>query len=115
MQLEVHNQKLEKLLNNPDKLITKIGLDMTKMLKRRLNEMKAAPNFKDYINYGLGKPHALTGNLDKMYGINLNKNYRLIVEPLVSVLNDENLKECKNINIKGVVDYHDGKNEWLIP
>ena len=24
-------------------------------------------------------------------------------------------KECKKIDIKGVVDYHDGKCEWLIP
>ena len=115
MQLEVHNPKLEKILNEPNKLIRKIGLEMTRTLKRRFSEMKASPNFKEYINYGIGKPHPLTGNLDKLYGINLNKNYRLIVEPLVEELNDENLKECKKINIKVVVDYHDGKIEWLIP
>lgn len=115
LQLEVHNQKLEKLLNDSNKLIRKIGLEMAKMVKKRFNEMKASPNFKEYVSYGLGKPHPLTGNLDKLYGIHLNKNYRLIVEPLVGVLDDINLEECKNVNIKGVVDYHDGKIEWLIP
>lgn len=115
MQLEVHDPKLEKLLNDSNALIRKIGLEMVKMLKKRFNEMKASPNFKEYVSYGLGKPHPLKGNLDKLYGIHLNKNYRLIVEPLVEEINDINLKECKNINIKGVVDYHDGKLEWLIP
>ncbi len=115
MQLEVQDHKLEKLLNNPDKLIRKIGLDMAKILKRRFNEMKASLNFKDYLSYGLGHPHPLVGNLDKLYGIHLTKNYRLIVEPLVEELNELNLENCKNVNIKGVVDYHDGKCEWLIP
>ncbi len=115
MQLEVHNQKLEKLLNDSNKLIRRIGLEMTRMVKKRFNEMKASPNFKEYLSYGLGKPHPLTGNLEKLYGIHLSKNYRLIVEPLVEVSDEINLKECKKVNIKGVVDYHDGKIEWLIP
>lgn len=115
MQLEVQDQKLEKILNDSDKLIRKVGIEMAKMMKRRFNEMKSSPNFKEYVGYGLGKPHPLTGNLDKLYGIHLNKNYRLIVEPLVDRLDDINLRECKNVNIKGVADYHDGKLEWLIP
>lgn len=88
---------------------------MAKMLKRRFNEMKSSSNFREYISYELGKPHPLTGNLDKLYGIHLNGNYRLIVEPLIAKLDDTSLKECKNVNIKGVVKYHDGKVEWIIP
>ena len=37
MQLELHNQKLEKLLNNQNKLVRKIGLEMSRMIKRRFN------------------------------------------------------------------------------
>ena len=44
-----------------------------------------------------------------------NKNYRLIVEPLSDTLDDDSLRKCKKINLKGVADYHDGKCEWLIP
>lgn len=115
LKLEVQDKNLEKLLNDSNKLIRKIGLEMTKMIKKRFNEMQSSPNFKEYVSYGLGKPHPLTGNLNKLYGIHLNKNYRLIVEPLVEIFNDINLKKCKNVNIKGVVNYHDGKMEWLIP
>lgn len=117
MQLEVHDQKLKKILNKPDKLIKILGLDMARTFQRCLNEMMSMPNFLEYVNSGLGKPHCLIGNLKGLYGINLNKNYRLIVEPLVLEINDISLKNCKNINIniKGVVDYHGNKIEWLIP
>ena len=115
MQLEVKDPKVKKIIEDADKLIKKVGLEMARMVKKRINEMKASPNFKEYLNYGLGKPHPLSGNLNNLYGIHLNKNYRLIVEPLIQKLDDEGLKACKKVNIKGVVEYHDGKNEWLIP
>ena len=115
MQLLIQDIKAKKIIEDGDRLVRKIGLEMARMVKKRMNEMQAATNFKDYLDYGLGKPHPLSGNLDKLYGIHLNKNYRLIVEPLSNRLDDVGLKECKNINIKGVVEYHDGKNEWLIP
>ena len=30
-------------------------------------------------------------------------------------LDDDSLRKCKKVNLKGVADYHDGKCEWLIP
>ena len=115
MQPEIENQKLEKILNDSKKLIKEVGIDMAKMIKRRLNEMKASPNFKAYLDYNIGNPHLLTGNFSGCYGISLSKNYRLIVEPKVNNNTVEELKECKIVNIKGVVDYHGKKDEWLIP
>lgn len=88
---------------------------MARVIHRRFNELKATTNFKEYLNNGIGKPHPLTGDLDNLYGISLNKNYRLIVEPLIGGLDDDSLRECKKIDIKGVIDYHDGKHNWLIP
>ena len=84
MQPEIENQKLEKILNDSKKLIKEVGIDMAKMIKRRLNEMKASPNFKAYLDYNIGNPHLLTGNFSGCYGISLSKNYRLIVEPKVN-------------------------------
>ena len=115
MDLKVHNNKVAKIINDPKEVQKKIGLEMAKTLKRRFNELKASSNFKEYLDMGIGKPHSLLGELNKCYGISINKNYRLIVEPLVESLDIESLKECQNINIKGVVEYHAGKYEWLIP
>ena len=115
MVLEAHDKKVEKILNDSNRILKKIGLDKAKMLKLRLNQLQASNNFKEFLDMGLGKPHPLTGNLDKLYSINITANYRLVVEPLVEMLDNESLKKCRNINIKGVMDYHAGKCEWIIP
>lgn len=115
MQLEINDNKLKKLINDPNKLIKKVGLEVARKIHQRFNELRATSNFKEYLDNSIGKPHPLTGNLDKLFGISLNRNYRLIVEPMVNSLDDKSLRECKKINIKGVMDYHDGKYVWLIP
>ena len=53
--------------------------------------------FKEFLDIGLGDPHPLVGNLDNLYGIKINKNYRLIVEPLSDKLDDESLKSVKKL------------------
>lgn len=115
MQLEINDNRLKKLINDPNKLIKKVGREVARKIHQRFNELRATSNFKEYLDNGIGKPHPLTGNLDKLFGISLNRNYRLIVEPMVNSLDDKSLRECKRINIKGVMDYHDGKYVWLIP
>ena len=47
--------------------------------------------------------------------ISIIANYRIVVEPLDTELDIESLKNCKILNVKGVLDYHGGKNEWIIP
>lgn len=115
MQLEINDNRLKKIINDPNKLIKKVGLEMAKKMHQRFNELRASSNFKQYLDNGIGRPHPLTGNLYNLFGISLNKNYRLIVEPLIDGLDVESLHECKKIEIKGVMDYHEGKYVWLIP
>ena len=115
MQLEINDNRLKKIINDPNKLIKKVGLEMAKKMHQRFNELIASSNFKQYLDNGIGRPHPLTVNLYNLFGISLNKNYRLIVEPLIDGLDVESLHECKKIEIKGVMDYHDGKYVWLIP
>ena len=115
LQLEIYNDRLQRLINDPNKLIKKVGLEMVKKIHQRFNELRASSNFKEYLVNGIGKPHPLTGNLDNLFGISLNKNYRLIVEPVVDSLDNKSLCECKKIDVKGVMDYHEGKYVWFIP
>lgn len=115
LQLDINDQKVKKVLMDSKKLIKQVGLEMAKKIYQRFSELESSPNFKAYLDYGIGKPHPLVGNLDNLFGISLTKNYRLIVEPITDRLDDVGLRECKKINIKGVVDYHGGKCEWIIP
>ena len=116
MQLVFLDEKVQKIMCNASMLQRKIGLEFGKKTKQRLNQLEASENFNQYLTkICLGKPHPLKGNLDKYYSISITANYRLIVEPMNSKLDMESLKECKMLNIKGVLEYHVGKNEWIIP
>ncbi len=92
-----------------------IGDDRARATKKRLDQLKAALNFSSYLTTGLGKPHPLYENLKGYYGVTITGNMRLIVKPDAESLEPEALKECKTVVIKGVMDYHGRKNEWLIP
>lgn len=116
MQFEYQDDKVQKILCNAKILQRKVGLEIGKKVKQRMNQLESAENFNQYLTkIGLGKPHPLSGNLDNCYGIHVTANYRIVVEPLETKLDMESLKNCKVLNIKGVLEYHDGKNEWIIP
>ena len=115
MKIVINDKKVNKILNDFDKINKKIGLELTIQYKKRINELMSSNNFKEYLDIGLGNPHPLVGNLDGKFGIKLNKNYRLIVEPVSKSLDVESLIKCDTVELKGVADYHDGKCEWIIP
>ncbi|NLM20145.1 MAG: type II toxin-antitoxin system YoeB family toxin [Peptococcaceae bacterium] len=92
----------------------KIGKDLTRSIKKRFDQLKAAANFDIFLTTGLGKPHPLKGNLKGYYGISVSGNTRLIVKPDVERLDPDSLKKCDSVIIKGVVNYHGYKQEWLI-
>ena len=121
MELEYANSKVEQYFSDLEnvagskKLLQKqIGLDLAKMSKTRMKQLKAAKFFQDYLNNRIGHPHSLEGNLDTYFGVDLNSHIRLIIQPVPPDLSPEALKICKIAKIIGIVDYHGGKNEWLI-
>lgn len=116
MQFVYQDEKVHKILCDAKTLQRKVGLEMGRKIKQRMNQLEAAENFNQYLTkIALGKPHRLEGNLNKYFGISITANYRIVVEPLETELDIESLKNCKVLNIKGVLDYHGGKNEWIIP
>lgn len=115
MRIEYDSKKTEKLFYNFNNIIQKVGLELAQKIKLRFNQIEAANNFQEYLTNGIGNPHHLTGKLKKCYGVSLNKNYRLIVEPKTKNFDLKSLEQCHNIIVKGVIDYHGQKYEWLIP
>ena len=93
----------------------KCGTEMTRQIKKRFDELKAARTFSDYLSLGLGNPHSLTGEFAGCYGISVTGNIRIIVEPICDDLMPESLKACEEVIMKGVADYHGQKVEWFIP
>lgn len=115
MLIEYESETVRKVFNDFNLMKRLIGNDLTRATKNRINQLKASVNFSVYLTTGLGKPHPLYENLKGYYGITITGNIRLIVKPDVESLDHESLKACDTVIVKGVVDYHGKKNEWLIP
>lgn len=116
LQFEFQDEKVQRILCDTKLLQRKVGLEIGKKIKQRMNQLEAANDFNQYLTkLRFGNPHLLEGNLDKCFGISITANYRIIVEPLETKLDIESLKKCEKLRIKGVLDYHGGKNEWIIP
>lgn len=106
---------LSDVANSKNLLQKKIGKDKTVSVKKRKNQIEAAANFKAYLDFHIGNPHSLTGDLKGLYGVDINAHTRLILCPCSKDLSAESLIKCDSIIIKGIVEYHGDKNEWLIP
>ena len=83
--------------------------------KKRKLQIEAATNFMSYLNLRIGKPHCLSGDLSGYYAIDINAHTRLIIKPQSEDLSPEALAKCDAVILKGIIEYHGGKNEWLIP
>lgn len=101
--------------NSKNLLQKKIGKDKTIAVKKRKNQIEAASNFKLYLDTRLGKPHILHGNLEGLYAIEINAHTRMIIKPVAEDLSAEALSKCDKVIIEGIIEYHGGKDEWLIP
>lgn len=97
-------------------LMNYMSKDTVRMLKKRIDYFRSAPNFQWCLNNPIGNFESLIGNYQHKYSIKLDRNYRLIVSPNVSDYSPESLLNCTEYFIEGVVDYHgNGKDNWLIP
>ena len=117
MKLIANNNKVHKFFNNFDKISKKHGIEFAKRLQKRLSELEAVQNIKELFELKLGNPHFLKGQFDSCISISITGNFRLLLETGINQKN-RNVQEVEmleEIEIKGVVDYHGNKNEWIIP
>lgn len=113
--VKYETNQIEKYFNNFSMMTKKIGFELTKLTKKRYDQLKASRVFSVYLSTGLGKPHRLNNNLDGYYGIHLTANFRLIIKPNSESLKMSDLEMCDTVIIKGVEDYHGRKEGLLIP
>ena len=101
--------------NSKNLLQKKVGKERAFAAKKRKLQIEAATNFMSYLNLRIGKPHCLSGDLSGYYAIDINAHTRLIIKPQSEDLSPEALAKCDTVILKGIIEYHGGKNEWLIP
>lgn len=104
MRIHYKTKKLEKILTN-ERLIKKHYTAFYEKLCNRLSELRAANNLKEIPNYPPPRRHKLDGYLDNHWGIDISKNFRVIVRP-IGTFNIENLSTIIEIEIISLEDYH---------
>lgn len=70
----------------------------------RISLLTAADNLGDIPNLPPTRRHKLVGNYANCWGIEIEKNWRMIIQPISLGLNDP--KDIKEIIIIDIVDYH---------
>jgi plasmid maintenance system killer protein len=73
-------RRLEKLCNSDRELVRAFGPQRAKVLRRRLDQLRAAENL-DVMRTLPGRCHELTGDRKGTLSIDLDGPYRLIFEP----------------------------------
>ena len=124
MYVEYEDSKVKRIFedmndvqNSKNLMIKEIGLEMTKAVKKKYNQMIAFSSFSSLLESKIGKIESLKGDKNGSYSLRLTANYRLIVAPSTDNRSVERLRICDTIIIRGVMDYHGqgAKNNWIIP
>lgn len=110
-------EDLNDVKNSNNLMQKEVGLEITKAVKKKYNQMIAFSSFSELLKSRIGKMEPLVGDKEGNYSLHLSANYRLIVAPDTVDRSVEGLKKCDTIVIKGVMDYHGkgAKSNWIIP
>ncbi len=111
MDILFQDRKLEKACNNQSLLIRKYGPVCAKLLRRRLDEFRAADNLEVLRSLPQVRCHELKGNREGTLAVDLDHPYRLIFEPTNNPIprkSDGGLDWTKvtAIRVLTVEDYH---------
>ena len=105
------SKRVEKCFEDYSEMQRYIPLQWVRTIKKHVNHLRAAERFGDFLKLGIGHPEALKGKDAGRYSVHVNGNVRLIIQPDTR---GENVLICEVVEIKGVIDYHGGKESWYI-
>ncbi len=82
MNIRFTSQAFEKLCNANKEMVRKLGPVRAKLLRKRLDQLAAAPNLGMFQNQpALGRCHELSADRSGQLSLDLDGPYRLIIEP----------------------------------
>ncbi|MCC7439964.1 MAG: type II toxin-antitoxin system RelE/ParE family toxin [Armatimonadetes bacterium] len=110
MDIRFANRKLERILNEQKRLAQEYGT-RAKLIRRRLDELRAADSLAVMRTVPGAAFHLLTGDRKGQYAVTVRHPFRMIVIPLhdpVPLRPDGGIDEANVtiIEIQEIVDYH---------
>ena len=109
MNILFKDDKEKEMYQNPDTLRKKFGLQIAKMITKRIQELQAFSSIGELLSSGIGKGHFLKGDYKHCLALSLTGNYRLIVQPFFEDDTDFSVLKTHNLNIVIIIkveDYH---------
>lgn len=104
MEVSYASKKLEKILTN-ERMIKKQYTAFYKKIINRMSEIRAANNLDEIPHIPPPRRHKLEGDYNDCWGIDVSKNFRIILRP-VGNWDETDLKTINKIQILSVEDYH---------
>lgn len=98
------SNRLEKILTN-ERLIKREYNSFYQNVCNRISEIRAATCLEDISNLPPPRRHKLYGNRDSCWGIDVSKNFRIILKP-VGEFDMYNLSTIVEVEIITLEDYH---------
>lgn len=110
MEIQFANRKLERVLNEQKRLVQEYG-SRAKLIRQRLDELRAADSLAVMRTLPSADCHPLTGNRKGQYAVNVGHPFRMVFLPINDPLPEREhggLDEAKVtiIEIQEIVDYH---------
>lgn len=102
MKISYDNKIKKKLVDNAT--IKKCYGKLADKIIIRMSLLVAANSLADIPNLPPTRRHKLVGNYASCWGIEIEKNWRIVVKPILPNLNDP--EDIKEIIIVDIVDYH---------
>lgn len=104
MKIHYSSRKLEKILTN-ERLIFRHYGRMAQKVMNRLSEIRAATSLNDIPSVPPPRRHKLQGEYKNEWGIDVSKNYRVVLEPY-GVFDINNIETITEILIIRIENYH---------
>ncbi|REB04764.1 plasmid maintenance system killer protein [Sporosarcina sp. BI001-red] len=104
MKISYATKKLEKILTN-ERMIKKEYTGFYKKVINRISEIRAANNLDEIPHVPPPRRHKLEGDFNDCWGIDVSKNYRIVVRP-IGDWDESDLKSINEILILTIEDYH---------
>lgn len=104
MNVHYSTNKMKRILTNP-RLMKKHYTKIYDKLGIRLSELRVAESLADISTDPPPRRHKLKGLLKDCWGVNVSRNFRIIVQPH-GEYNEYDINTIKEIIIKDIEDYH---------
>lgn len=104
MVVEYANSRMEKDLTLPRRIARQYG-HIQPSLENRLSELRAAVSLGDITPEPPPRRHKLTGNRADCWGIDVSRNWRIVVQPM-GEFDPDDLHTITKVKIVSIEDYH---------